>query len=119
MTNERALVEGLQRLGVRHVQMTGMSLDEQIAAVMDAKVIIAPHGAGLTNVLYARLGAFVYELFPSDYRPDCYQQVAVACGLDYDCDVFDTLKAGRHDLAWEVDIDKVLAKTESLLRRAC
>jgi hypothetical protein len=115
MKNEEALIERLEQLGVQHVQMGGKSLDEQISMVSGARVIIGPHGAGLTNVLYGSPGAHVYELLPSSYTIECYKHLARAAGLKYSRDLFDASVSNKSNELWMVNPERVAARTEKLL----
>jgi len=50
--------------------------------IANAEAIIAPHGAGLTNLVFCAPGARVVELFPS-LTVDCYYRLSVDLGLEY------------------------------------
>jgi tetratricopeptide (TPR) repeat protein len=70
LLNETAVVERLARLGFVSVELEALPLTEQIALFAQAKVIVAPHGGGLTNLLFCQPGTAVIELFaPSYIRP--------------------------------------------------
>ena len=115
MTNEDLLIRRLESLGIKHLSMGGKSVDDQIAAMQGARLIIAPHGAAVTNILYAPSDAFVYELLPSSYDSDCFEQLARTLGFGYTRDVFAASVPGRHDTVWAVEIDRVVGLTEKLL----
>jgi len=63
--NEAALEGVLAAMGFAAVTMTGRPLLEQIAIVRGASAIVAPHGAGLSLLLFARPGTSVFELIPA------------------------------------------------------
>jgi hypothetical protein len=64
LMNEDEIVPGLKDLGF-HVMKPGMvSLEDQIAAFREAKVVVAVHGAGLTNIIFCRPGTTLVEIFP-------------------------------------------------------
>jgi hypothetical protein len=121
MLNEETLARRLEQLGVQPVQMSGKTLDEQISLIGGARLIIAPHGAALTNVLYSNSGTCVYELFPSSYQVACYEHLARAVGAAYCSDVFEAPPSDNNeawkDIHWKVDIDRVSARAEHLLRK--
>jgi len=52
MVNEAVLVARLKAEGVHIVNPSSHSIEEQIAIFANAKAIIGPHGAGLTNVIF-------------------------------------------------------------------
>jgi hypothetical protein len=66
------------------VAFEGMPLCDQIKIVKGADVIIAPHGAGLTNLVFASRCTAVVELFPYNYYiPGFYGSLAQQAGLAY------------------------------------
>jgi capsular polysaccharide biosynthesis protein len=65
------------------VQLERLSLAEQIALFRTVKVVVAPHGAGLANLVVSRPGTRVIECFGHHYVNSCFAQLAEACELDY------------------------------------
>lgn len=59
--NEPEIVELLKLSGFESIALETMSLTEQIALMASAAVVIAPHGAGLTNIVFCAPGAKVIE----------------------------------------------------------
>jgi capsular polysaccharide biosynthesis protein len=49
-----------------------VSVQEQIDAFAAAEVVVAPHGAALANLVFARPGVRVLELFAPNYVNPCY-----------------------------------------------
>jgi len=65
VTNEAQVVELLQQYGFESIALETLSLLEQIALMASAEVIIAPHGAGLTNIVFSEPGTKIIEfLYP-------------------------------------------------------
>jgi capsular polysaccharide biosynthesis protein len=62
LVNEDEIVPELLRLGFEVVSLDGRSLAEQAVLFHDAAVIVAPHGAGLANILFSRPGTLLIEL---------------------------------------------------------
>jgi capsular polysaccharide biosynthesis protein len=62
MLNEDALADALAALGFRTIVAGAMSVVEQVAAFSRARVVVAPHGAGLTNLMFAPPGTLVLEI---------------------------------------------------------
>jgi len=81
--NEDQVMERLSRCGFQRIFLDGMELHDQIALFRSASHVIAPHGAGLTNLLFAT-NAQVLEIFQSKHgvRPD-YFQIASILGHSY------------------------------------
>ena len=61
------------------------SVAEQASVFASSEVIVAPHGSGLTNLLFCRPGSKVIELFSHTYVNPCYWVLSNSVGLDYYC----------------------------------
>jgi hypothetical protein len=66
--NEDAVVAWLAAMNFVAVPLEKLQLAEQIARFADADIIVAPHGAGLTNIVYARPGCRLAAVFGVAYR---------------------------------------------------
>ncbi len=64
VTNEDDLLRTLGRHGFRPVQLETLPFPEQVELFYDAEAVVAAHGAGLTNLLFADK-ALVVELSPT------------------------------------------------------
>ena len=65
--NEAEVIEQLQPLRFVPVRLETLSFAEQVALFAQAKVIVAPHGGGLTNLLFCQPGTVVVELASPHY----------------------------------------------------
>jgi capsular polysaccharide biosynthesis protein len=83
LVNEAELAARLKGLGFVAVQPERLSVAEQAAWFSAARCVVAPHGAGLTNLVFAPPDAPVLELFHPHYHNPCYQNLAAACGQSY------------------------------------
>jgi capsular polysaccharide biosynthesis protein len=85
VVNEADLLELLLARGFVAVDPGKLSVAEQIAAFAAAPVVVSPHGAALTNTIFARPGSAVIELLPgAAVLPDCYWTLAYSVpGLEY------------------------------------
>ncbi|MER2265141.1 glycosyltransferase family 61 protein [Methylobacterium oxalidis] len=63
--NEREVISLLERYGFEVFVPGTKSLYEQIAAFKKARVIVGPHGAGFTNIMWSNPGAVVLEFMPA------------------------------------------------------
>lgn len=81
--NEREVMNTLESLGFVSICLESFSFREQISLLAGAKVVVAPHGAGLTNVVFCRPGTKIIEIFPASYIPNCYQIIANLTNLEY------------------------------------
>jgi hypothetical protein len=83
VVNESELIATLTRYGIDKVDMEDLSVAEQAALFQSAKTIIAPHGAGLTNLAFASPGTRVLELFSRDYVNVCYWALCCIADINY------------------------------------
>ncbi|MBE9143888.1 tetratricopeptide repeat protein [Planktothrix mougeotii] len=65
--NESDVIAYLSEWGVVPVELETLSVEEQARLFAHAKVIIAPHGAGLTNLMFCRPETLVIELVSPHY----------------------------------------------------
>jgi capsular polysaccharide biosynthesis protein len=79
VTNETAVQDLLRAHGFVDVDPGAMSVLDQVRAFADAPVVVAPHGAALTNLMFMSPGSTVIELFPAGcVLPDYWR---MACGV--------------------------------------
>jgi len=84
VTNEAEVRALLSERGFVSVDPGTMSVVEQVRAFADAPVVVAPHGAALTNLMFMSPGAAVVELFPSGaVLPDFWRLSCGVPGLTY------------------------------------
>jgi len=60
--NEDELFEAVAPFGFERVVPGELSVTDQIAAFSSARVIVAAHGAGLTNMIFTPPGAAIVEI---------------------------------------------------------
>jgi capsular polysaccharide biosynthesis protein len=70
--------------GVRPVVSERLPFREQVALFWSARTIVATHGAGLANLVFAEPGGRLLELFLPELFNECYAHVAVLRGLRYE-----------------------------------
>jgi hypothetical protein len=83
LLNEGAIAPLLDRAGFEHVRMETLDFASQIRLMAETAVLVAPHGAGLTNMMFCRPGAQVVEIADSAYPNPNFYALAVAMGLGY------------------------------------
>lgn len=81
--NESEVVEWLQKSGFVSVTLSELSVREQAALLAEAAVVVAPHGAGLTNLVFCQPGTKVLEIFPKNYSQPYYWALAGQCQLNH------------------------------------
>lgn len=67
LINEAEVSSLLERQGFKTVYLEEMSVLEQVATFANAKVVIAPHGSGMTNLVFCSPDTKIVELFSPNY----------------------------------------------------
>ncbi len=87
--NEEEFFSFLEERGFKIVCLESLSLAQQIRLFRNASCVIAPHGAGLTNMMFMPPGSKILEIFPPLFPKrqgyPCYWSMARACGHHYRC----------------------------------
>ena len=81
--NEVELQKFLADYGFEIVVSVDLKFVEQIRFFKEEKVVVAPHGAGLSNLVFCSPSTKVIELFSAEYINGCYWTLAQQVGLDY------------------------------------
>eukprot|EP00301_Raphidiophrys_heterophryoidea_P019461 c4397_g1_i1.p1 GENE.c4397_g1_i1~~c4397_g1_i1.p1 ORF type:complete len:269 (-),score=52.91 c4397_g1_i1:1108-1914(-) len=64
-------------------EMAKLDFTAQVKVFANADLLIMPHGAGITNVIFARNHVPVIELFPRHFVKYTYRQIATMSGHPY------------------------------------
>jgi hypothetical protein len=84
IVNEPELVVALRHLGFDILNPGKMPLQQQVDAFRRARVVMAAHGAGLTNILFCRPGTTLIEIFPEGgVHGSAFSRIASHLGFDY------------------------------------
>lgn len=75
VVQEEELLERLARRGFVAIDPGALSVQEQIDHFAAARVVVAPHGAALTNLSFCRPGVRVLELFAPGYLNGGYWSI--------------------------------------------
>jgi hypothetical protein len=81
--NEGELLDLLEPLGFQNVSLGGMSFAQQVQLFHGADIIVCPHGAGLANLVFCRIGTKVIEIFSEGWFGNFYHDLSSKVGLDY------------------------------------
>jgi capsular polysaccharide biosynthesis protein len=116
--NEVAVEDFLKDYGFESITLGGQSLQAQAQLFHQADVIVASHGAGLSNLAFCRPGATVIEMFAPDYVNVCYWSISNLMNLNYwyliGHQATESSHHSRPDFAASMQID--LEKLSELLR---
>ncbi|WP_159788133.1 glycosyltransferase 61 family protein [Sodalinema gerasimenkoae] len=97
--NEPQLIQRLQHQGFQVIALEDYSVTEQAQLFANAEIIVAPHGAGLTNLVFCQPETTVIELFSPNYIRYYYWSICqylqlnhyYLVGSDLPCSVFRNL----------------------------
>jgi len=83
VANENAVRSYLEKKGFVTIVPETLSVVEQASVFANARCVIGPHGAGLTNIVFCNPGAAIIEFFsPNCVRPT-YWALSSVIGLNY------------------------------------
>lgn len=83
LANEDEVLRHLTPLGFTAVLLSKLSMAEQAVLFNEAEIIVAPHGAGLTNLVFCKKDTRVVEIFPPQWAPACFMALASSVGCNY------------------------------------
>jgi capsular polysaccharide biosynthesis protein len=121
LLNEDEVIDRLRPAGFVAVRPETLSQADQVRLFRDAEAIVAPHGAGLTNLGYCRPGTRVLELHMDGYVNWCFRRLAAVRGLRYDCvlgravDPWTDGMENPHELRWTISADHVAGAADFLV----
>jgi len=81
--NEQEVINFLNQFGFTSVSLEVMTVQQQAALLAQAKVVISPHGSGLTNIVFCSPGTKVIEIFSPNYVYHCYWLLSNLIGVEY------------------------------------
>ena len=81
--NESEVMDLLAPLGFEMIYSEDLSFQEQVSHFSQAEVVIAPHGAGLSNLVFCNENTKVLEFFSPNYVNACYYALANMVDLEY------------------------------------
>jgi hypothetical protein len=109
--NEEALMNRLRPLGFQRYDLETYSLPKQIQLFEEAEFVVAPHGAGLSNLLFSK-NTKVLELHPSPTVATHFYLLCKRMGHNYH---YRTHQAPNEDSDFTADPDLVSDRVTSLL----
>lgn len=105
--NESEIFAIAQKFGFEKLDNEKLTFDEQINTYANAEVVMGPHGAGFTNMVFAPQNATLIELLPKDRAPRFFKKLCEAIGQNhYSIDGYMAQKIARmpRDF-WNFEID--------------
>ncbi|MDB5147526.1 MAG: Capsular polysaccharide biosynthesis protein [Mucilaginibacter sp.] len=81
--NQAEIEDYLESMGFESLQCENYTIAEQASIFYNADVIIGPHGAAFTNIIFCKPGTRVIEFFSPKWINPCYWTISNEVGLDY------------------------------------
>jgi hypothetical protein len=83
MLNVEELTAPLKRMGFEVVQLDGMTIAEQQALFASSRLVVAEHGAALTNLVWCPPSALVVDIHRDSVAAACFKILAELRGVRY------------------------------------
>jgi len=86
--NENECISSLDSHGFKLIDPSKLSLSQQVEAFSNAEIILGPHGAGLTNIMFCNPGTKVIEIRAQEQGGEyssatCYEELSSIFGVDH------------------------------------
>ena len=82
IVNEKEVKNYLQDFGFEIIKMSELTFIEQVKICAEAKIVVGPHGAGLSNTVFC-LNAKILEIFSPYYVNGLYWLISNQVGNEY------------------------------------
>tara|TARA_Y100000389_G_scaffold111748_1_gene108813 strand:- start:813 stop:1928 length:1116 start_codon:yes stop_codon:yes gene_type:complete len=85
--NHDETIKFLKTKGFEILRLEDFSFEQQISIFQQNKVVVSPHGAGLTNLCFSKANSSVIEIRPSEpgyaYQNKVYERISEINNLNY------------------------------------
>jgi capsular polysaccharide biosynthesis protein len=81
--NEEEVVKLLYHRGFEVFQMERLSVQEQAAVMASCEAVVAPHGGGLSNIVFCSPGTKIIEIFSPELVATYFWKLSNQLNLDY------------------------------------
>ena len=83
LVNNNEIIEILEKKGFKSYKVSELSFFEQIYLFKKAKVIIGPHGAAFSNLIFSNKDLKLFEIIPSDHLSLKCKRFSNILGFEY------------------------------------
>ncbi|HWB51990.1 MAG TPA: glycosyltransferase family 61 protein [Stellaceae bacterium] len=81
IVNEHQVWSELETRGFSKVLLSSMAYTEQVRLFAQAEIVVAAHGAGLTNIGFCKPGTKIIEIIPRDVHNGCFRYLSILMRL--------------------------------------
>jgi hypothetical protein len=115
VANESEVVDLLERRGFEPVQLSAHSFEEQARIFNQAGIVVAPHGAGLSHIVFCEPNAAIVDIMPPRWMAPCFMALASSVGCRYRHLVAEEVPTQAPPDAQRDDIGVPIAELEQLV----
>lgn len=97
LINNQEIINYLKKRNFKILKLSKLNFNDQISVFSNCKNIIAPHGAGLANLVFCKKKTKVIEIIPKNHDNSMYKRISKINKLNYKsirCDFISGNKLG-------------------------
>ena len=76
LINNKDIINFLKKKKFKILKLSKLNFVDQVSIFVNCRKIIAPHGAGLVNLVFCKRGTKVIEIIPSDHPNKVYKRIS-------------------------------------------
>lgn len=100
--DEKIFETMIAKHGFLVVRLEELSVSEQIRLLLNARVVVGRHGAGLSNICFCQRKIHLLEIYENDHFNSCYSSMASVLGHVYTAVKFSRNTDTPHDILLKV-----------------
>lgn len=81
--NEKELAQELIKLNFNIIDLSKLTIKEQAKVISDSEIIVSPHGASLTNLIFSKQRITLIEIFHESYINPVFQTICKEKNINY------------------------------------
>jgi len=109
LINNIEIAKYLEKYNFKSYQVSKLNFFEQIYLFNNAKIIIGPHGAAFTNIIFSNKGLKLVELIPKNHKSIKCKRFSEILNFDYKRVELDTMRNGNGDMKISIlELEKIL-----------
>jgi hypothetical protein len=111
LINNIEIINFLEKYNFKSYQVSKLNFFEQIYLFNNAKIIIGPHGAAFTNIIFSKKGLRLVELIPKNHKSIKCRRFSKILNFDYKRVELDTIINPNGDMKISIiELEKILKK---------
>ncbi len=123
--NEKELIEILKKFNFKILYLEELTIAQQKELFYNSKIVIGPHGARLTNLIFCKKNTKVIEIFSENYTLNIYEEMSKVCKLKYSAFIGKGIvpknkkipHCGREDIL--IDLDLFEKRLKQIIKIKC